>query len=89
MSAVTAEASAGLSHFASAGRSGSKMRKAKPVSTEGSPSSRNNHCQPRSESSPSANCRMAPDSGAPMTLDTPTAVMNRAMTPARRLVGNQ
>ncbi len=57
--------------------------------TEGMPSSRNSHCQPRSPAAPSMNCMMAPETGEPITFETPIAVMNKATILARRAPGNQ
>ena len=57
--------------------------------TDGMPSSRNSHCQPRRPLAPSMYCRIAPDTGEPITLERAMAVMNSATIFARRAAGNQ
>ena len=67
-----------------AGRSGRNHNTATPSSTDGTPSSRNIHCQPCSApSKPSSQ----PDSGPPITLAAGTAARNRAMNRARVACG--
>ena len=60
-----------------------------PTKMEGKPSSRNNHSQPLKPPMPFMNCMMAPETGAPITLEMAIAVMNSAMVLARRALGNQ
>ena len=57
--------------------------------TEGMPSSRNSHCQPRQPLTPSMYCMIAPETGEPITLAIAIAVMNSATIFARRWPGNQ
>jgi hypothetical protein len=60
-----------------------------PMTTDGSPSRRKSHCQPRQPLIPSMYSMMAPEIGAPITFEMATDVMKSATALARREPGNQ
>ena len=59
-----------------------------PSSTEGMPSMMNSHCQPFSPITPSSPSN-SPEIGAPITVETGTAMANAARKRARYSAGYQ
>ena len=59
-----------------------------PSSTEGMPSMMNSHCQPLSPMAPSSPSK-SPETGAPMTEETGTAMAKAARKRARYSAGYQ
>src|SRR5208337_1418071 len=60
-----------------------------PMTTDGSPSNKNNHCHPAQPKLPASDCIIHPEAGPPMTPETGFAAMSKATILPRQYEGYQ